>query len=251
MTSSLYTFTLLKITDSDKNTNIIINRNLELLKTIEFLKSDRRKQYGVFNSTKSLDILKHYTNSANAEFNRIRKLKILIKLYNYIFLFLCDIFKFMPRYMISAYHAADRLLADLDNLNRYLTKLEIILQNSILRVVYELNNICARHTNILIRLPYEIFKQINNYNIFNVFGKYDGTILDSQIAHDLNNRYKKYIVDIIVIFIKKIDIYSICNILNFITLKGIDFNKEITYDNLKMLKNNIINKTENTITILI
>jgi hypothetical protein len=93
------------------------------------------------------------------------------------------------------------------------------------KVVYAVQSICIDYPNFLIRLPYNCFSTVTRYNIFKVFAEYDGSLLDMQTAHDLNNQFKIYKMDIIIAFIqiKKLNIHIILYILEYFLLKKIEY----------------------------
>ena len=128
-------------------------------------------------------------------------------MYNYILIFISDLIKYLKRCDICMYQSAIRLKGDLifslQSEKKHNYQLKKIAKHSMTRVIHAIQSICINCTNFLIRLPYENFDTITNYNIFKIFSDYDGALLDKKIARKLNNQYKKYKIDIIMAFVQK------------------------------------------------
>jgi hypothetical protein len=232
--SGFYLYHLLdyEIEKDDKIINVRICRTLEIMKDIELpIFSKKRKKYGNFNYIKAIDILRYYTRSANfPNLCQSKKLKYFIKMFNYIFIFISDMIKYLPRYVICVYQSAIRLRGDLiislknfekdDN-----KKLKKIAKCIMTKIINAVQSICIDYPNFLIRLPYDCFSTVTDYDIFKVFAEYDGSLLDMQTAHDLNNRFKIYKMDIIIAFIqmKKLNIHIILYILEYFLFKKIEY----------------------------
>jgi hypothetical protein len=232
--SGFYLYNLLdyEIIKDDKTVNVRICRTFEMMKDIEFpVFSKKRKKYGTFNYIKAIDILRYYTYCANVpNLCQSKKLKYFIKMFNYIFIFIGDMIKYLPRYVICMYQSAVRLRDDLiaslkNSENRDNKKLKKHTKYIMGKVVYAVQSICIDYPNFLIRLPYNCFSTVTRYNIFKVFAEYDGSLLDMQTAHDLNNQFKIYKMDIIIAFIqiKKLNIHIILYILEYFLLKKIEY----------------------------
>jgi hypothetical protein len=141
------------------------------------------------------------------------------KLYNYIFIFISDIFNYSSAFVLTGiYTSATNLINELNrtNIQPELKYLKKNVKNSMQKVINAIRYICKNNTNILIRLPYSIFSEITNYDIYKIYSEYNGAILDKAVAKVLNNIFK---MDIIPIFIKKINIYIILYIIKYLAFK--------------------------------
>jgi hypothetical protein len=237
-----YLYELYRIQKLEENINTknIIYRNFEkIMQNIELpIFSNKRQKYGEFICSKSLKILSIYTDIVIFTQNQESKLKILIKLYDYIYIFLSDIFKCMIKFGISIYCSATKMRDELIGMNNNNLKLKQILKYKVIKVIESIKCIFITHTNILIRVSYNIFKTITEYDIFKIFAQYDGALLDEQICNKLNHTFKKYKFDIIIILIqlKKLNMHTILYIMNYFVFKSININK------LNLIPSSIPNK---------
>jgi len=226
---------------NDESLEIIIYRSFEFAKNYNFnYFSKKRKNYKNFNVIIGLKILKHYSKLITKSKN-VKKLRAINRLYNYLFIFMEDIFKSMPKIIIAIYKSAIKLNSDLgaliekskdekskiENLKdekskiekskiEKLIRLKKYTKKNIAKMVNILNN-AFKEPEILIRLPYEFFITIKNYNIFDVFKKCNKIWLEKQVANYLNSKYN---IEIILMFFKKLNINIILYILEYLMLKG-------------------------------
>lgn len=231
--SSFYLYNLLdyEIIRDDITISVRICRTLEIMKDIELpIFSKKRRKCGTFDYIKAIQILRHYTNCASVpNLCQLKKLKYFIKMFNYIFIFISDMIKYLPRYVICIYQSAFKLQSDLiislKNSKNENKKLKKIAKYSISKFLHAMQSICIDYPNFLIRLPYNCFSTVTGYNIFKVFAEYDGSLLDMKTAHELNNQFKMYKMDIIIPFIqmKKLNIHTILYILEYFLLKKIEY----------------------------
>jgi hypothetical protein len=154
-------------------------------------------------------------------------------MYKYLFIFISDIFKQKIVYTLAIYIESIQLIKkinlsiknELDNI-----KLKKNVKYNILKFIGSIKHLCINNVDILIRLPYKIFNTFHKFIpnlVLNIFSnKYKNIIrLDKEVAHYLNNAYKKYKMDIIVMLIKKINFNSILCIFNYLDkyLEEIEF----------------------------
>lgn len=246
---SINTIKLLQFTIGERNVDVIIYRSFKhVLKDATLpIFTNKRLRYKYFCFTKAKKIILKYT-SVILDYNNdiMFRLKAMKKLYNYILIFISDIFKYSSAFALTGiYTSATNLINGLNNttIQPELKYLKKIVKNSMQKVINAIKYICKNNTNILIRLPYSIFSEITNYDIFKIYAEYDGTILDKSVAAALNNIFK---LSIIPIFIKKIDIFIILYILEYLAFK------KLSYDTIEQIDNSgyLVIKNRNLIEII-
>lgn len=231
---SINTIKLLQFTIGERNMDVIIYRSFKnVLKGATLpIFTNKRLRYKHFCFAKAKKIILTYT-TVILDYNNdmIFRLKAMKKLYNYILIFISDIFKYSSAFALNGiYTSATNLINELNrtNIQPDLINLKKIVKNSMQKVINAIRYICKNNTNILIRLPYSIFSEITNYDIFKIYSEYDGAILDKAVAKKLNNIFK---LDIIPIFIKKINIYIILYIIKYLAFKELSYNTIEQIDN--------------------
>lgn len=219
---NIHAINLLQFTIEDKD--VMIYRSFkQSIKDSNFpIFTKKRLRFKHFYFDKARRILLSYTDIiSNYDYDIISRLNAMKKLYNYILIFISDIFKHTIRFVLNGlYVSILRLMKELDN-NTYITngpaylkKLKKNVKHSMQKVINAIKYICTNNTSILIRLPYSIFSTITNYDIYKVYAEYDGAVLDKNVARALNNTFK---INTIPIFIKKLNIYIILYILKYLT----------------------------------
>jgi hypothetical protein len=256
-TTNLGEFTI--NTEETVTTNVILCRSFnKILQDMPLpIFTKKRLRYKRFNFDTAKRMILSYTSIIlNYDNDIYLRLKTMRKLYNYLLIFISDLFSYTSRFILNCiYVVAIRLIDELCSKitiqpeSSYLKKLKKIVKYSILKVINAIKSICINNTNILIRLPYSIFKTITNYNIYKIHSEYDETfLLDRGVANALNNNFK---MGIIPIFIKKINIYIILYIIKFLAFKEVSFCK--MFDTIDKIDNSgyLVIKDGNLIKIII
>lgn len=227
-----------QLNSNNENLQIRIYRSFNLTKDYDFnYLSKKRKKYGEFNLITAIKIFKHYIELVNKS-KIFKKLRAINKLYDYIFIFMVDIFKEIPTIIINLYKSAIAIVLSLNDFDDFeydfnhdfeynqnkkikLINLKKYTQKKVIKMINILNTI-FEDSNILIRLPYNLLITVKKIDIFDIFAKYNGIWLDTQVSNYLNNKYKIEIILLLSKLSKKIDNYIILYILQFLMLKGED-----------------------------
>jgi hypothetical protein len=228
-----------QLNSNNENLQIRIYRSFKLTKDYDFnYLSKKRKKYGEFNLITAIKIFKHYIELVNKS-KIFKKLRAINKLYDYIFIFIVDIFKEIPTIIINLYKSAIAIVLSLNDFDDFddfeydfnhdfeynqnkkikLMNLKKYTQKKVIKMINILNTI-FEDSNILIRLPYNLLITVKKIDIFDIFAKYNGIWLDTQVSNYLNNKYKIEIILLLSKLSKKIDNYIILYILQFLMLKG-------------------------------